>query len=117
MTAGKGFSFAMLAPGALVTGTALLGFVKPLANVLTGRAGVRAGGGGARTPDARSSAPGLVREAGADVERDRERLLHHASSRSPKRRMFRSAIAWILSMTSVRGWRAEEVGEAPLHWR
>src|SRR5581483_320147 len=97
-------------PGALVLLPACLRLVQPLLDVLAGRAGVVA----RRQPvdvdrPLRPPAAGLVGQAGADVEGDRERLLHHTAPSSPsrpKRSMLRSAAAWIHSITSVRGGSA-----------
>ena len=66
-----------LTPGCLVAVAAVLGVVEPLLDVLAGRTGVVAG----RQPvdvDGPLGAPaaGLVGEARADVQRDREGLLH-----------------------------------------
>ena len=112
-----------LAPRRLVV--AGLGVVEPVLDVLAGRAGVVA-----RRQPVHVHGPllapgaGLVGEARADVQRDRERLVHHAppspfasaragraarmgspppSPSSPKRRMLRSAPAWMRAITSARG--------------
>ena len=95
------------APGTLVAGTALLGLVEPALDVLTRGAGVVAGRHPVRV-DGTLGAPGarLVGPAGADVQGDRERLVHHSSpsGSSPKRAMLRSARAWIRATMSGRGW-------------
>jgi hypothetical protein len=67
-----------LAPGPLVTALPLLGLVQPGLDVLPGRTGVVAGRQ-AVDVDGPLGAPaaGLVGEAGADVERDRVRLVVH----------------------------------------
>ena len=70
-----------LAPRRLVV--ALLGVVEPPLDVLAGRAGVVARRQQVHV-DRPLGAPGagLVGQAGADVQRDREGLVHHCSSRS-----------------------------------
>ena len=77
------------APGGLVV--ALLRVVEPALDVLAGRAGVVARRQPAQVVGA-LGAPraGLVGQAGADVERDGEGLVHHSSSRSGARRARRS---------------------------
>ena len=96
------------APGPLVAVAALLGVVQPRLDVLARGAGVVAG----RLPlDVHRplGAPGsrLVGAARADVEGDRERLVHLGSypwagaSSRPKRAMLRSARACSRAITSV----------------
>ena len=88
--------------------------VEPALDVLAGRAGVVAGRQ-AVDVDGSLDAPGtgVVRPARPGVERDRERVLAHLGSpedvppRRSKRRMLRSAIAWMRAMSSVRGGLAK----------
>jgi hypothetical protein len=85
-----------LPPRALVPRASLLGVVEPSLHVLPGRAGVAAGREQIDVHRALGApASRLVGPARADVERDRERLLHPTTSGSsrPKRSMLRSAIA------------------------
>ena len=95
-----------LTPGGLVV--AGLGVVEPLLDVLAGGAGVVAGRQAVDVHRALlAPGAGLVREARAGIQRDREGLIHHdvssGSDRSPKRRILRSAPAWMRAIISVRG--------------
>ena len=107
-----------LAPSRLVV--AGLRVVEPLLDVLAGRTAVVARRHAVHVDGALlPPGAGLVREARADVQGDRERLVHQprpfslaaaericagpASPSSPKRRMLRSAPAWMRAMTSGRG--------------